>query len=77
MGTLLLLMDIAKNDEIDLVINTPLGKQARYDEESIGKACIQIVIVSITTLSGADAALRAIRKSKDRVIVKSIQEYHS
>ena len=70
-------VDGIKNDEIDLVINTPLGKQARYDEESIGKACIQKGIVSITTLSGADAAVRAIRKSKDRVIVKSIQEYHS
>ena len=70
-------VDGIKNDEIDLVINTPLGKQARYDEESIGKACIQKGIVSITTLSGADAAVRAIRKSKDRIIVKSIQEYHS
>ena len=70
-------VDGIKNDEIDLVINTPLGKQARYDEESIGKACIQKGIVSITTLSGADAAVRAIRKSKDKVIVKSIQEYHS
>ena len=69
-------VDEIKNDQIDLVINTPLGKQARYDEESIGKACIQKGIVSITTLSGANAAVRAIRKSKDKIAVKSIQEYY-
>ena len=69
-------VDEIKNDQIDLVINTPLGKQARYDEESIGKDCIQKGIVSITTLSGANAAVRAIRKSKDKIAVKSIQEYY-
>ena len=70
-------VDAIKNGEIDIVINTPFGKQARYDEESIGKACIQKGIVSITTLSGADAALRAIRNSKDEIMVKSIQDYHN
>ena len=69
-------VDEIKNDEIDLVINTPLGKQARYDEESIGKACIQKGIVSITTLSGANAAVRAIRRSRDKIIVKPIHEYY-
>ena len=69
-------VDAIKNSEIDIVINTPYGKQARYDEESIGKACIQKGVVSITTLSGADAALRAIRKSNDEIKVKSIQDYH-
>ena len=71
------IVDAIKNSEIDLVINTPFGKQARYDEESIGKACIQKGIVSITTLSGADAALRAIRKSNNEIEVKSIQDYHT
>ena len=70
-------VDAIKNGEIDIVINPPFGKQARYDEESIGKACIQKGIVSITTLSGADAALRAIRNSKNEIMVKSIQDYHN
>ena len=38
-----------------------MGKQARYDEESIGQACIQKGIMAITTLSGAEAAVRAMR----------------
>jgi carbamoyl-phosphate synthase large subunit len=68
-------VDGIKNDEIDLVINTPLGAQSRYDEEAIGRACIQKGIMAITTLSGAEAALRAIR-SKREIVVKTIQEYH-
>ena len=70
------MVDWIKNDEIDLVINTPMGAQARYDEESIGRACIQKCIVAITTLSGAEAAVRAIRLSNKTIDVHSIQEYH-
>jgi len=70
-------VDGIKNGEINLVINTPIGAQARYDEESIGRNCIQKGIVAITTLSGAEAAVRAIRLSQRDIEVKSIQEYHS
>tara|TARA_B100001750_G_C15464456_1_gene576189 strand:- start:109 stop:1530 length:1422 start_codon:yes stop_codon:yes gene_type:complete len=69
-------VDGIKNDEIDIVINTPLGAQARYDEESIGQACIQKNIMVVTTLSGAEAIVRAIRVS-GLTNVKSLQEYHS
>lgn len=70
-------VDGIKNEEIHLVINTPLGAQSRYDEEAIGRACIQKGIVAITTLSGAEAAVRAIRQSSRKIEVKSIQEYHT
>jgi carbamoyl-phosphate synthase large subunit len=70
-------VDGIKNNEINLVINTPMGSKARYDEESIGRACIQKGILAITTLSGASAAVRAIRLTKKTITVKSIQEYHS
>jgi len=69
-------VDWIKNNEIDLVINTPMGAQARYDEESIGRSCIQKGIMAITTLSGAEAAVRAIRLSNKTIHVHSIQEYH-
>ena len=70
------IVDRIKNNEIDLVINTPLGQQSRYDEEAIGKACIQKSIMAITTLSAAEAVLYAI-PTKNKIKVKSIQEYHS
>ena len=50
-----------KNGEIQLVINTTMGTQARYDEESIGQVCIQKGIMAITTLSGAEATIGAMR----------------
>ena len=51
------IVDYIKNNEINLVINTPLGAQSRYDEEAIGRACIQKGIMAITTISAADAVL--------------------
>jgi len=70
-------VDEIKNGKIDLVINTPIGAQARYDEESIGRACIQKGIQVITTLSGAEAAVRAIRLSGRKIEVQPIQEYYN
>ena len=71
------IVDEIKNDNVQLVINTPMGARARYDEESIGRTCIQKNILAITTLSGAGAVVRAIRLDSKRIEVKSIQEYHS
>jgi len=71
------IVDGIKNGEINLVINTPMGARARYDEESIGRSCIQHGIVAITTLSGANAALRAIRVASKTIELDSIQNYHS
>ena len=69
------IVDHIKNNQISLVINTPLGAQSRYDEEAIGRACIQKGIMAITTISAADAVLYAIR-TKDKIEVRSLQEYH-
>ena len=70
------IVDYIKNNEISLVINTPLGAQSRYDEEAIGKACIQKGIMAITTISAADAVLHGIR-TRHKIQVKSLQEYHN
>ena len=71
------IVDSIKNGEIDLVINTPMGARSRYDEEAIGRACIQHGILAITTLSGASAAVRAIRLGSKPLHVDSIQNYHA
>ena len=69
-------LDHIMNNDIQIVINTPLGSQSRFDEESIGRSCIQKGIMAITTLSGAEAAVRAIR-SRQKIQIKSLQAYHS
>ena len=53
-----------------------MGARSRYDEEAIGRACIQQGILAITTLSGANAAVRAIRLASRPIEVDSIQNYH-
>ena len=69
-------VDAIKNNDIKLVINTPAGSKSRFDEEAIGRACIRKGLLVITTLSGAEAAVRAIRMVEKDIEVKSIQEFH-
>jgi len=55
-------VDAITNGNIHLVINTPLGETAREDEHEIGRAAIRHRVPVVTTLSGARAALRGIRR---------------
>jgi len=55
------IVDAVKNNEIDIIINTPLGGAAREDEYAIGRSAIRYKVPVFTTLSGAKAAVRAIR----------------
>ena len=59
-------VDYIKNDDIQMIINTPLGAQSRYDEYEIGKAANKHNIQVVTTISGAQAILRAIRMAKNK-----------
>ena len=67
--------DEIKNGHVQLVINTPLGVQSRYDEYQIGRSSIKYKIPVITTISGAQAAVRGIRNLKSKEInYKSLQD---
>jgi carbamoyl-phosphate synthase large subunit len=54
-------IDLMKNKDMALVINTPSGKNTREDEVKIRTATMQNPIPIMTTLLGADAALKAIK----------------
>ena len=70
-------VDLIKDGRIQLVINTPLGEESRYDEYAIGWAAIENRISFITTLSAAATAVKGIqRQSEGNLTVKTIQEYH-
>ena len=58
------IVDAIKNNEINIIINTPFGGAAREDEYKIGKAAIKYKIPVFTTISGAKAAIRAIQTIK-------------
>ena len=54
------IVDLMKTGKVDMVINTPLGRESFYDEKSIRRAAIRYNIPCITTLSAANAAARGI-----------------
>ena len=71
-------IDLMKNKDMALVINTPSGKNPREDEVKIRTAAMQNRIPTLTTLRGADAALRAIKSMQgSEVQARALQEYHA
>jgi carbamoyl-phosphate synthase large subunit len=70
-------VDLLKNREVHLVINTPAGQAPRADEVKIRTTAVYTNTAIMTTLSGARAAalgIAALRKSGYGV--KTLQEYH-
>jgi carbamoyl-phosphate synthase large subunit len=67
-----------KNEEIDLIINTPLDKMSKDDAFSIRQAAIRYHIPIMTTISAAKAAINGMLAvlRKENLSVKPIQEYH-
>jgi carbamoyl-phosphate synthase large subunit len=71
-------LDLLKNDEVALIINTPAGPVARQDEIRIRTTALYQRVPVMTTLAAAQATLRALRSLKTKTLgVKSLQEYHS
>jgi carbamoyl-phosphate synthase large subunit len=71
-------VDRIKNREIQIVINTPLGSESRYDEYAIGWTAVQLKIPFITTLSAASSFAEGIAKIREgKSGVKSLQDYYS
>jgi carbamoyl-phosphate synthase large subunit len=71
-------LDMIKNGEVQLVINTPAGKSPRVDEVRIRSAAVAHKIPIMTTLAGANAALLGIKAMRDKGLsVRSLQEYHA
>ena len=70
--------DAIRNREVQLIINTPLGAQSRHDEYAIGTSALQHGVPFVTTLSGARAMVRAIRRVQTgRFEVRSLQKLFS
>ena len=70
-------IDLMKNREVALIINTSGGKKPRADTVFIRSTAVLHNVPLITTMSGAQAAVNAIEAMrKEAVKVRTIQEYH-
>ena len=69
-------VDMLKNGQIQLVINTPAGMIPRQDENKIRAAAYSHAVCLMTTITGAFAAVEGIRALRDKPVgVKPIQLY--
>jgi carbamoyl-phosphate synthase large subunit len=71
------IIDMIKNDEISLIINTPSGKTPRKDEVKIRSTAVERRIPILTTISGVEASIWAMRSIQTKgLTVRSLQEHH-
>jgi carbamoyl-phosphate synthase large subunit len=71
------IVDLLINREIDLVVNTPLGRESQQDDALIRRTALRHDIPCITTLSGALACAEGIAAlRRGNLEVRSLQELH-
>ena len=73
------ILDKITNGKIQLIVNTPIGKQGAVDDSYIRKAAVKNKIPYITTMAAAKATVEGIRSAKrdGKLPVKSLQEFHA
>ena len=71
--------DHIRSGDISLIINTPLGRVSRFDEQAIRRAALQYNVPCVTTITGAQALVEAIAASGASATpsVHSLQELHA
>ncbi|BDU73856.1 carbamoyl-phosphate synthase large subunit [Mesoterricola silvestris] len=67
-------VDLLKNGEIQWVVNTPHGKNAFVDEDSIRRQSLRLKIPCVTNMSAALAACEAVETLRGEVRVRNLQE---
>jgi carbamoyl-phosphate synthase large subunit len=71
-------VDLIKGDRIQLIVNTPRGQDAIFDEKAIRRAAVLARIPTITTLAAAQAAAEGIAAmQRHRVSVFALQALHT
>ncbi|HEY3162348.1 MAG TPA: hypothetical protein VGJ78_25495, partial [Vicinamibacterales bacterium] len=66
------------NGKISLVINTPLGRESFFDDRAVRRAATMAQVPCITTLTGASAAVAAIKALRSQTLtVRSLQDYYA
>ncbi|MEL6440140.1 MAG: carbamoyl-phosphate synthase large subunit [Cyanobacteria bacterium J06621_8] len=69
-------VDSIKNNQIQLIINTPTGEESQTDAQLIRRMALDYRLPIITTIAGAKATVAALRSLKSEPLsVKALQEY--
>ena len=66
------------NREIDLAVNTPLGRESFFDDLTVRRIAMMLGVPCVTTLTGAAATVSAIQALRSETLdVRPLQEYHA
>jgi len=69
-------VDLIKNSQIQLIINTPIGDKAQQDDHEIRRTALAYKVPTITTIAAARATAAAIRTLQTKTLgVKALQDY--
>ncbi|MDX8415774.1 carbamoyl-phosphate synthase large subunit [Intestinicryptomonas porci] len=69
-------IDMIKNDEMDLIINTPSGMTPRLDENKIRQEALLKKVCTMTTMMAANVAVKGIEAMREKEMsVQSLQDY--
>ncbi|MBU0687269.1 MAG: carbamoyl-phosphate synthase large subunit [Candidatus Margulisbacteria bacterium] len=70
-------LDLIKNNEVHIIVNTPGDKRTKVDETKIRSGAIMHMVPIITTLSGAQATVSGLEATKKKGFkVKALQDYY-
>ena len=71
--------DAIRSGEIQLMINTPAGRQAAHDDRYLRRAALDYDVPTVTTLAGARAAVEGINALQEHrtVEVTALQDIHA
>jgi carbamoyl-phosphate synthase large subunit len=72
------IVDHILNDQVQLLVNTPLGRESFFDDRAMRRAAMVYNVPCITTLTGASATVEAIRAVREESLdVRALQDYHA
>jgi carbamoyl-phosphate synthase large subunit len=69
--------DAIRSGRIQLIINTPIGRQAAHDDRYLRRAALDYAVPTVTTLAAARAAVEAIANlQQESLSVRALQDIH-
>ncbi len=70
--------DQVVNEQVALIVNTPLGRESFFDDRTVRRVAMLHGVPCITTLTGASAAVAAIRALRTQALdVRALQDYYA
>ncbi len=69
--------DLIRSAQIQLIINTPIGRQAAHDDKYLRRAALDYSVPTLTTVAGAKAAVEAITALQNhKITINALQDIH-